>query len=163
MCLLCSTTDLHKSIVNEYMMSLSYLISCTRSKLFLRLLNTSIPFLDYFELAVLNVAISHHQSGTKSEFWANLRIRQSNQTGADPEIGHGGGLNFGQFFSHRNHKIVPKQSTKKRNKLYTTSPKLTIFWKSCQKRGKSCIFCAPLAKCYSFASLRRMRKKILLF
>ena len=58
--------------------------------------------------------------------------------GADPEIGHGGGLNFGRFFSHKTTKLCTNKAPKKkkRNKLYTTSPKLTIFWKSCQKNGE---------------------------
>ena len=42
-------------------------------------------------------------------------------TGADPEIGHGGGgWTLIDFFSHKNHKIVHTQSTK--NETNFTQP-----------------------------------------
>ena len=35
-----------------------------------------------------------------------VRVPGRPSAGADPEIGHGGGLNFGRFFSHKNEKIA---------------------------------------------------------
>ena len=72
------------------------------------------------------------------------------------------GLNFGRLLLHKNHKIVHTQNTKNATNFYITSPKFTIFLEKVAKNGKkSRIFGAPLAKCYSFAGLRRRRKKIL--
>ena len=42
------------------------------------------------------------------------------------------------------------QNTKKRNKFYITSPKFTIFWKSCQKRDKIARFSRAPCKTLQF-------------
>ena len=41
----------------------------------------------------------------------------------------GRGLNFGRFFSHKNHKIAHTLNTKNGTNFYKTSPKFPIFGK----------------------------------
>ena len=56
--------------------------------------------------------------------------------GADPEIGHGGGLNFGRFVLHKNHKLYIHK-TPKTEQILHTNPKIhDIFEKVTKNRKK---------------------------
>ena len=72
------------------------------------------------------------------------------QTGADPEVGHGGGAELWSIFLHKNYKIVHTQYTKKLNKFYITSSKFTIFGKSCQNGEKIAHFSRAPCKMLQF-------------
>ena len=56
-----------------------------------------------------------------------VRVPGRPSAGADPEIGHGGGLNFGRFFRIKTTKLLMQKTPKNGTDFYLTSPKFAIF------------------------------------
>ena len=69
-------------------------------------------------------------------------------TGADPEIGHGG-LNFDRFFRIKTTNLYTHKAQKTEQILHN-QPKINNFWKSCKKQEKLVHFLRAPCKMLQF-------------